>query len=398
MEIDAPAQETGVVGQDGKSSPFFGPATRSHYETNDWALTTLTGHTVTETLPDPPASSRTREPGQISFLKPSLSNDYLPALLTILNAIPLTHNTLLLASDTIPDYGYDSEWWKGSSIKPAGTPSAESESEANDQIELIRETQRLMAFLDMTDRSYGSAEALCQLKALADISRIGQDEHLDLTSDLGRFLAAWENAATLLDTPVDIPNVLKTTASVSDQRHKFWVLPATLGQDSLLKPQSLYDVLDAKMFIEEWPNIDEDVASITDPAKVFILRLKQPDTTCDGLDLDIPATWYADRYLKENLPATRPIRHDMARSKALVRYLEERTRELTRYDCRGKSIDPIELIQASMKAFRARTSEEKEVFPRDSEAEAEQEERQNGILKQLQAALDSVREKLEGTS
>jgi hypothetical protein len=396
MDVDRPGQETGVI-QDGTSTPYFGPATRSHYNPSDWAMT-VSGTNELRGPPDPPAPERKRDAGHIAFLKPSPSKDYLPGLLTILNTVPLAHNALLLNSHIIPDYGYDSEWWKGSLIKSTRPDAGDEPPGQSKDQEILQETQRLMAFLDLTDRSYGSAEALSGFKALVDITTSGSATQMNLTTNFEKFLVAWRHAASRIVPELELRGIMDSTAFVNDQQHNFLVLPADLGKDMPFKPQTLYDVLDAKIFVEEWPNVEDDVAALANPAKVFILKIEQQDPASNGLDIDIPTVWYADRYLKENLDVTRAMRQDIARSKAILQSLSETEHEFSRYEHNGKLIDPLQLLQVSMKAFRPRTSEEKEVFPKTRLEETEDETRYHSIIKRLQRTLDSVREKLDGMS
>ena len=83
--------------------------------------------------------------------------------------------------DVLPSYGYDSEWWTGKSIE---LPTLSGEDSPDEQT-VDRELQRLMAFLDKTDRSYGSADALANMP---DVKK-AQRHHVAAEPSV---LAAWK--------------------------------------------------------------------------------------------------------------------------------------------------------------------------------------------------------------
>ena len=154
-----PPQESGITGTD---VVYFGPANRSQYEPEKWDLVPIGKTSAQEILLDPEPAERKRDLNVPAFLKPSVDNHRLGALLTIYHEIPLLREVFLNRGVTQVNYGHDNEWWAGKAIE---VPYI-SGSEPDEREELIYELQRLMAFLDKTDRSYGSTDALANLSTV----------------------------------------------------------------------------------------------------------------------------------------------------------------------------------------------------------------------------------------
>jgi len=169
------AQESGVTNT---NEVHFGPATRSQYETSNWAMVPMGKSSVREVLNDPEPAERKRGLNVPAFLKPSFENHRLGALITIYSEIPLIREVFLprAGQDVAPNYGYDKEWWTGKAID---VPAVFGE-DVTPPSEVNLELQRLMAFLDKTERSYGSAEALANLTDVQRELRPGStpDSHL----------------------------------------------------------------------------------------------------------------------------------------------------------------------------------------------------------------------------
>lgn len=114
-DIDAMSfqQETGVRNADGSESrKYFGPATKTHYEEQQWALT----HVAQEVIPDVPARERKHTQFEPRTLKYLADGDYTPNLLSICHAIPKAKEALLIRQQPKADYGYDADWWRGHAI------------------------------------------------------------------------------------------------------------------------------------------------------------------------------------------------------------------------------------------------------------------------------------------
>ncbi len=115
-EAGLPPQEEGITGVD---EVHFGPATRAQYEQGKWEMVPVGKSSVQEIVVDPEPQERKRDLDAPAFLKPSISNHRLNALITIYHEIPLTRNVFLNTTDVLTSYGHDSEWWSGTRIGSA---------------------------------------------------------------------------------------------------------------------------------------------------------------------------------------------------------------------------------------------------------------------------------------
>ncbi|KAF2086936.1 hypothetical protein K490DRAFT_57404 [Saccharata proteae CBS 121410] len=403
-------QESGVIG-----GGQFGPANRPHYDADQWALTT-----VSNLVPDPPAPTRRREPGDPAFLKPIPSQDYLPSLITILHTIPLARAAMLLKSHLSDDYGRNPEWWQGTPISDAQVMETEDETATEQaQLEIIHETQRLVAFLDNTDRSYGSAEVLSKLPILRGVGLNSIDQY-PTDTDVSKFLLAWEAAALHLEPDSIIRSMFQITATecTSDgvlKEHDFRVLKPILDHGTSGPPLSLYDVLDENLWAGDIDGVREDFqAFINEPSEIFVVTLKQPSLSATGLNMIIPSEWYVDRYLKENTDLSKQMRRARAGVRAEIKQIQERRQALSKTECDGKEVDTLKLLETAMTAFKSPkdvdddSEEEKGEADEDTEmAGAESQtlppvgetssvlDDDQETLNQLQNAYDNVERKIE---
>lgn len=312
-------QESGVIEA---RKPQFGPATRDNYETAKWMMT-LPGAHAREILENPEPSYRQREPRGPAFLKPSLEDTRLPALIKILHAIPLAREALLNLDHTIPDYGIDAEWWDGVSIDVRTLQVAypDAEENQNDSRKVIYEIQRLMAFLDQTERAYGSADGLMQLVKATTQCRNDQS--------LGNILDAWTAATLDADPETPLAEILMSEARriysehAEPEIHPCWCLELSIPDNSDSGPiqcRTLYDVVDFAL----WGSLQEgssEYAYLCKLGDVLCVQLtRQTKDKSTGLGIKIPAIWYLDRYLETSreqaldmLAAERALRKEVER-------------------------------------------------------------------------------------
>jgi hypothetical protein len=166
-------QETGITGT--HTSPInsnFAPAQENKkYIPSEWALTTTVTQEVTQ---EPPPVERKRAPGTPAFLRPSFSSYYLAGALTILHSIPRARECFLARDYALPDYGYNPKWWTGEKIEvPRIIDLDGPRYSLSDAKEEVEEVQRLMAFLDGTDRAYGCVEVLGDLPKVREQDQTG---------------------------------------------------------------------------------------------------------------------------------------------------------------------------------------------------------------------------------
>lgn len=279
-------QETGVTTTQGGK---FGEATRDHYDEGNWAMT-LFNPTSREIIISPDPEDRKRVNGEPAFLRPSPDNQYLGGLLTILHSIPLAREALLFRNRILPNYGHDPQWWNG---QPISLPKIVTMQDVQDGDtnwdDILHEAQRLMAFLDSTNRSFGSSDALASLKSMSSY----------LEGSVGKFLETWQGSAARADpgnqsVSVFSSNAYKRPISVHDTPiHKEF-----FSLDPFVEPehgQTLYDVLDRAMWADR-PGDELDDTWLENVAEVLTIRLENSDAA-NSVDVKIPAVFYPDRYL-----------------------------------------------------------------------------------------------------
>ena len=325
-------QESGVVGPNG--SAVFGPANREFYEKDQWAMvpTNAVVGVNEEVIPDAPIEDRVHL-GEPRMLKPLPGGDYTANLLTICATIDGAKETLLMREHVLENYGHDADWWRGHPISlpkivhvDDGRPA---EPESDNQDEILAEVQRLMALLSASKRSYGSAQALTQTQVI----KYGMPASTRSGTLLEFFLQEWAVAAVSKSESSDeVTNLFSTTVGTNDSE----------GMDtpdmSLINMQiavpegaktDLFEELDNLLW-----NTDADGTTMADnyierPAEVLVMRVFQANAALGPqLRLEVPAQFYVDKYLKENIEATRATRAEMARAKKRISKIEEIEKKL----------------------------------------------------------------------
>jgi hypothetical protein len=190
MEGQWGPQETGVTGtHTSPVNPNFAPAPAGkHYDPNQWALMPAPRAETKEITRHPPPQLRKREDGAPAFLRNSLVSYTLSGLLTIMHAIPSAREAFLLRCYLQDDYGHHPKWWDGEKIQSTRIIEVEDErlrfAEAEEQ---LIELQRIMAFLDRTDRAYGCIDSL------ATMPRVQEQELTCMYHVIGPLRASADN-------------------------------------------------------------------------------------------------------------------------------------------------------------------------------------------------------------
>lgn len=292
----------------------FGPANRGSYDASQWAMV-LGSSSAQEVLLDPAAADRKREVNAPAFLKPSVDEFRLASILTIYHEIPLAREVFLNRNSLLSDYGHDPEWWMGRTIV-SRTPTLIDDSNTpwgeptpQDFDELMREIQRLMAFLDKTERSYGSAEPLLNMPAL----KAADAADVEL-----KFFEAWRQACLKSEQSSLVPFIFTEAVQPglnenSPLLSKYFAildleLPSPGTEEEI---ETLYDLADQAL----WSSSGDDVRSsafLSHLGEVIAFRIGGSSDDCKMVR--IPATWYPDRYLENNRKASL----DMRREKAAI--------------------------------------------------------------------------------
>ncbi|EPE05363.1 ubiquitin interaction domain-containing protein [Ophiostoma piceae UAMH 11346] len=351
------------------AKPHFGPANRATYNTEDWAMTR-----IEPSSKDAKPSARIRSPNSPAFLG-SIDHNYLNALLTVLHSIPAARNALLrFGGVEAHTYGNNPGWWKSTAIDPVGDlkrgpidagetwmndsdeevfyPPPSVDRDPNDKTpvatlplgtnvarQFIEEVQRLMAFLDGTDRSYAYTETLetAHVSTMAE----GEDTTRRFCSTLAYFRLADFNDALFTEV-----KMLRQTRDLQETLTDCYMLldlncnGVGAAPDESLPLTSIYHMLDQAFWTymcadlgpqRVWEIEDYKTATVSRLAPVQTFRVNTSDTmvapnyrnypySLQGVSLEasglkeplktgtyarshrieIPETLYMDRYAEEN--------------------------------------------------------------------------------------------------
>ena len=381
-------QESEIVG-----NQAFGPATRTHYDSDKWALT-VPGPQTQEILLNPEPADRKRRSGAPAFFKPSPTGHRLPALLKILHAIPMAREALLNRTYTLPDYGYEKDWWDGAAIKFLRIVNLDLDGRQVDSDDIIHETQRLIAFLDQTERAYGSIDVLARL----DVIENGSHDKID------GFLKGWRDVtaqfvpnAPLLDTFMSTGTKVSTDNTQSEH---FCCLNIRLDDEISGKGLTLYEALDHVLWSD---NRDGEETFLENVGNVFTIHISNLVSGNAGLGIKIPANWYADRYLRSS---TKQMMEMMSRKAQVLAELDSKEKaqvSMMNYTSSrtGATCDTRHLFSTAMsyfettEAYRSGTPIPSDFMNRykDTKAELPSPAR---IAQDLKALSDRISDKFKG--
>lgn len=291
-----PAQESGVT-EALMAGPQFGPANRDDYDASQWSMvpTAMTAPIEPQAAP----SKRKREQGTPAFLVQGPSEfgaHRLGAFLTILHEIPLVRNLLLQAGSSVASYGHNTQWWKGQQIIPPHVLARLSagETKMEDGPEMVNfeeELHRLMAFLDSTERSYGTVTVLAHLipSAWTAIER-------QFCENLG--------ARNAIERNPFYSSVIIEKAQGEDggaEEQKFCVLESQATKQDFASIKTLYELLDHIMWSDvlSWYEDPDEarMAVLRDMGDIFTIDMAgegPPKST----GFSIPEELYPERWLE----------------------------------------------------------------------------------------------------
>jgi hypothetical protein len=363
-------QESGFIGN---QKPGFRPATGNNYDEKQWGMVVSSS---AELVPDAAPHGRKRE-NNPAIIKPEPVSSYLPALLTILHSIPVFRNALLTPQVSKENYGTGGDWWKGSASTPTRIFDSSSDNDAIREHDLIYETQRLMAFLDKTDRAYASLGSLRQLDAFNESSPALEDPN----DDLLRFLLNWGSAYESQTPGAELNGVLRSRVKVGENYAESFLLVAPIIRQNYATEQNLYDVLDEIFFADS-----SRTAHLVDVSNVLIMRLSATSPDATGLECKIPATFHVDRYMEENKAAVTALFSEMKQYKSQLEEIDTNSEKFKYHTSikTGKSerMDALKLLKTSMRAFEKMPGQLVD-DPKDSD-----------VIKQIQTMCDSIERKL----
>ena len=275
---------------------FFGPANRSQYEPGKWDLVPTAANSSSHQIifQDPEPAERKRDVNTPAFLKPSIDNHRLGALLTIYHQIPLVREIFLDRKNVLPSYGSDNEWWTGKAIELPGMNGSE-----DTRCQVGQEMQRLMAFLDKTDRSYGSVDALAYLPAVQEQYRTyGDGVEVSVMRAYRELLGASDSAGA-------IKKLFSIGAAGTNEAdsQEFCILRFELPQTDS-DQETFYDITDAALW-----NLDPlDLSNSSYLGHIADVVAFQLVGDASSKSVEIPYVWYPDRYLESSRQAALDMR------------------------------------------------------------------------------------------
>ncbi|KZF22610.1 hypothetical protein L228DRAFT_260776 [Xylona heveae TC161] len=391
------SQESGVAPAPG---PYFGPASRDHYDSSKWALT-HTGSTH-EIILNPEPADRKRERDEPPFMKPSTVAFYLSSLITILHAIPLAREALLLREHLLNDYGYNSEWWDGAPVQVPRVVNVGDQQHDWEADEVLYETQRLMAFLDLTKRSYGSVEVLANLKSI-------QDQNMD--AQLANYLKAWQDAASRNIPGRNFPSLFQSVGvrkSMGEDQQvldtmPFFTLDIGVDEEIADKDLTLYAALDELIWSDTEEDLQTEETYLESIGDIFIMKVSRQSPQGSGLGIRIPAVWYPDRYLERCREAATGMRISKAEIGKLIRQTQQIETRLTELVCHrtptreNKVLDARKLLETVIASFEQETLSTTDESVEGSDGALPPPTRASTgsmMVKELKAVYESVNSKL----
>jgi hypothetical protein len=243
--------------------------------------------------------------------------------------------------DVIANYGHDKHWWTGKAIELPVMEDAEEEDYEDYDLEFTQELQRLMAFLDMTDRSYGSSEALANMRAVKKWQRRGLG--LDLESAV---FQAWRKA---FGDQAVVKKVFSkgVSSDVDDEKEtkEFAILDLALPS-KISGQETLYDIADAVLWPYPEPLELSSSAYLSHIGDAIAFRL-EGDESSKGVE--VPAVWYPDRYLKSGREAALEMRVQKCVIEERIGTITALEESLTNFPMRGGKVVKVhDLFKASL--------------------------------------------------
>ena len=388
-----PGQETGTIDY-GKQT--FGPATREHYDADNWAMVYPAAQTQ-EILLNPEPHDRKRQPNTPAFFKTPSTGHRLSALIKILHAIPMAREALLNRSLTLQDYGHEKDWWDGTPVKVLRIVNMDVNGRKITEDDLIYEAQRLMAFLDKTDRAYGSTNVLAGLEGIG----------LQDKGKASTFLSLWQAATTRFGSP--LADIFESVGTMSNPNapenvRTEYVTHFNVRVDSETsgKGLTLYEALDHMMWADAK---EDDEIYFQKVGDVFMLEVDNQVENVPGLGIEVPPIWYADRYLPSHMQEAKDM---LARKTAVTNQLQNEEKLQTRISkfqkpVGGAQVDVTKLLAKATAYFERKkayqdASKEPSVTEQPSQEHLGQSQAQDDpVANELRALTARISDKLKST-
>lgn len=374
-----PGQETGTIDY-GKQT--FGPANREHYEADKWAMTYPAAQTQ-EILLNPEPHDRKRQPNTPAFFKTPSTGHRLSALIKILHTIPIAREALLNRIRTLQDYGHEKDWWDGTPVKVLRIVNMDGDGRNTNEDDVIHEAQRLMAFLDKTDRAYGSTNALAGLESVG----------LQDDGKASNFMSIWQAATARSGSP--LANIFESVGTKLDPNNPedarsehVPYLTVSVDNETSGKGLTLYEALDHILWVDAREDHEVYLEKV---GEVFILEINNQVENVSGLGIEIPPIWYADRYLPLH---TQQAKDMLARKAAVTTQLQNEEKLQTGISRFQKPGSGAQMDVAKLLAKAAAYFERKKAYQDAAKEPSLTQQRSQEGLEQSQAHTDPVSKEL----
>jgi len=342
-------QEAGII-DDQTNSKYFGPANRPQYDSDMWAMVPTKAIANVEEN-DPPPSNRKRDSDAPVFLRQD-KDHRVGALLSIYSKIPLARNFILRCGKPSSNYGHNTEWWKGKPILKQEVLARISNGEdiwgEDAHPDFVEELHRLMAFLELSERSYGNADTLIETKAIDESfgawmpdveDRLFQAlQELGL-SDSGSGIEGMTTTGKIMPVMPPSPDEPDLDEQTDEDKNttSFIFLDIVLDYESYSCVDSIYDALDHMLWssalsLEYTFPEEAQTAVLLKPAEVLTMRLGS-----GGLvkPCEIPEIFYADRYMSDRKDIALHFQTQIRAIKSALKLIDSLEEE--RVKCTGQS-------------------------------------------------------------
>ena len=429
----------------GSNSPYFGPARASDYHEGSWGMVvsgssgqetgivdsqgnTWTTTTVYE-LDNVEPVERKRVEGQPVVLDTRGTSGAwnldavtaLAGLMTILHNIPKVREALLLASPRDP--GQEDEpgekWWKGN--QPMFNPASSEEELDITGETVLRETARIIAFLDDTERSYGRffpisislTIRLSQYLVTAlrnDISKFpkrGNSKETEVTQAM--FLERWSyivnsipQRRTYVTSPLQCLFVSQiyqppTFPSKSDEFSEY-LCEIYISIPRELSDAGTHTILDALETVIWWGDRPACLKSFSD---ILLIRLKRDDRE-DGAGVELLPKFSMSRFASDNYEKTEEqirLRRGIEETLVKLRKTEE---SLSWIEKGGKKYRATQILEAAIQyveSLEGKKMFEEEVDVDENSTRMDIDSDTNNlpaITEQMKSALETLNERIQG--
>ena len=343
-----PGQETGTIDH---GKPTFGPATRNYYEADAWAVVRPAAQIVEEILLNPEPNDRKRQPNTPAFFKTPSTSHRLSALIKILHAIPMAREALLNRTKTLQDYGHEKDWWDGTPVKVLRIVNMDADGRRFNEDDIIFEAQRLMAFLDKTDRAYGSTNVLAGFEGIG----------LQNDGKASNFMSIWQSASARYRSP--LANIFESVGTKLDpsdpesaRSEHFCYLSVSVDTETSGKALTLYEAMDHILWVDAKEDDDIYLEQIGD---IFTLEVKNQVENVPGLGIEVPSIWYADRYLPSHLQQAKGM---LAQKAAVTAQFQKEEKLQAKFSSFQKPETGVEVDVANLLANAVKYFERKKAY------------------------------------